>query len=62
MSEEQKERHEIFKQLYQKASLGRLEFNAAIEVFKEENPDYISTEKIDPGINAFKKYLRGKMW
>lgn len=56
------ERHEVFKQLYRKASLGRLEFNAAIAVFKEENPDYIYDDRVDPGINNFKKYLRGKMW
>ena len=56
------ERHEIFKQLYRKAHLPRLEFNAAVEVFKDQNPDYINDEKIDPGINSFKKYLKGKMW
>ena len=56
------ERHEIFKQLYRKAGLDKLEFNAAIEVFKEENPDYITSEKGDPGINNFKKFIRGKMW
>ena len=37
-----KERHEIFKEkLYPKAQLSRLEFEAALEVFKSENPDVI---------------------
>ena len=62
MSEEQKERHEVFKQLYRKAHLDKLEFKAAVEVFKDQNPDYISDERIDPGINSFRKYIRGKMW
>ena len=50
------ERHEIFKdKLYKKASLPRLELQAALEVFKEENPDLISDDRFDPGIREFKK-------
>ena len=56
------ERHEAFKELYRKASLPRLEFNAAISVFKEQNPDYISDDRFDPGIKNFKKYIKGRMW
>ena len=57
------ERHEIFKdKLYHKALLSRLEFKAAIAVFKEENPDLITDERFDPGINSFKKFIRGNKW
>ena len=59
---EREERHEVFKELYRKAQLDRLEFNAAVEVFKDQNPDYITDDRFDPGINNFKKYIRGRMW
>ena len=55
------ERHQVFREkLYIKASLPKLEFKAAIEVFKDQNPDLISDERFDPGINSFRNFLRNK--
>lgn len=57
------EKHKIFKEdLYRFASMDRLEFQAKIEVFKDNNPDIAKEDRIDPHISRgeLRKFIRDR--